>query len=292
MNPDKLSICKSTRQIASNALFNCLKQLLSSEKPISEIDLRNKWIEEMRKSSSIFSDGWYIPPPHGIGVLFGDDKNIERINTSSLRIPGSWPRDDIFLNRKNGIVFIYTSPVDKQTGIIGDFGLTLYFGNNQDIKKHLQTCFSIDKQIFEHIQINMHFSEITNFTLKLFSKNGLINNIASPNDPTGTNVGHTIPISYENWSNDELTVLQNGTNDWNKVCTLISKKRKFINVIEQLQIKPNMAFTIEPRPMVLNHPEIPQVWFHNIAMLKQDGSKELLTNFDEIFKIIGMDYMI
>ena len=134
---NKLTICKDTRQIGAKALASALTQLLNQNNPISEVLLRDVWLMELRKYQSVFPDGWYEPPPHGIGVLLGTDEDIERVSPKSLRIHDYWPREDIFLDRKKGIIFVYISPVDKNTGIIGDFGLTIYFGKNLNIRNHL-----------------------------------------------------------------------------------------------------------------------------------------------------------
>ncbi len=124
----KLQVCKSTRDIAANSLYIALGDLLEN-KTVSEADLRNRWLDEMNKDFSIFSEGWYSPPPYGIAVLFGTDldKMTCRLNCENFRPKETWPHDDIVLNRENGIIYVYASPVHKRTGIIGDFGMTIYF---------------------------------------------------------------------------------------------------------------------------------------------------------------------
>src|SRR5436309_1790576 len=112
---NKLEVCKQTRKIAANSLYNALSSLLNAKQSISEVLLRDVWLTEMRKNKNIFQDGWYDPPPHGIIVLFGDDKNVERVNFKSVRPEKFWPRENIFLDKKNGIAFLYASPVDKKT---------------------------------------------------------------------------------------------------------------------------------------------------------------------------------
>lgn len=287
---NKLSICKSTREIAADTLFTVLTNLLSSDNPISELDLANAWLLELRKHKEIFKDGWYSPPPHGIGVLFSSENNIDRTNYKSLRPSQNWPQKDVFLNRENGIAYLFASPVNKQTGIIGDFGLTIYFGKNKKIIDHLITTYKLNKEIFYHTEINTKFAEITNYASKLCKEKKLINTIESSTDPTGTNIGHTIPSTDKNWPIQEKELLKNTT--WEEVCKTISSRRIFLNNTEQTVLTEGMGITIEPRPQSTIDNEIPMVSFHTIGLFYKNGEKELLTNFDEIFKLANMNYLL
>lgn len=288
----KLDVCKRTRKFASGAFLEALKTLLSQNCPFSEKDLSDKWLLGLRKNPQIFPDGWFIPPPHGITVLFGTDKDIKRVSPGVIRKEAYWPRDDIFLDLTNGIALVYASPVDRISGIIGDFGLAIYFGTNKRIQKHLRTCLNIDKEIFSSLKIGMKFSEINLFAYKLLTEMGLTSDAASLSDPTGTNIGHTVPFSYEDMTIEERQILDSGVNDWEKTKDMIAKKRKFVNRSENLKITGSIAFTIEPRPYTKNDLEIPNVWIHTIALFKQNGEKELLTDFEEIFRLVKMDYML
>ncbi|MEK9175998.1 MAG: hypothetical protein AAB520_00990 [Patescibacteria group bacterium] len=289
---DKLKICKQTREIASGALYKTLKKLLKSKKPISEVMLRDAWLLEMRKNKNIFPDGWYDPPPHGIIILFATDKNVDRLNFKSARPKEFWPRGDVFLDRKNGIVLLYSSPVDKKSGIIGDFEMTLYFGKNKIIKNQLKTNLGIIYKIFEDTREGIKLSDICLCGTKLLKKNKFVNIVYSVLDPTTTNLGHTIPFSYENMTSQEIRILKSGNKNWERAYTMISKKRKFVNRIESLKLKSPMAVTIEPRSKIKNKKDSPLVAFHGIMLFKENGENELLTNFDKIFKLAGMNYML
>lgn len=291
---DKLEICKQTRKIAADALYVVLKKLLASDKPVSEVLLRDAWLAEMRKNENIFPDGWYTPPPHGMAVLFATDRDVDRVNFVNLRFEESWARDDVFLDRKSGIIFVYTSPTDRENGIIGDFQMSIYFGNNSEITNLLKTCLSLDKEIFENIDVGMSFSEITSFSEKLMNEKGMSNDVSSLLYNTITNIpGHTIVGSHGDWSDAEKLVIKNGTKDWDNTKDLISKKRVFIKKSEEFVVEPNMAFTIEPRPKVIARPYLPtNLSYHTICLIKSDGSKELLTGFDDLFKLTGMNYML
>jgi hypothetical protein len=103
---DRLQIIKNTRQIAISALLNVLKIVLPNTLQISEAQFRNLWLGELRKHQEIFPDGWYIPPPSGIVVLFANEKNLGRANMQSMRPKESWPKEDIFLNNKTDLVHL------------------------------------------------------------------------------------------------------------------------------------------------------------------------------------------
>jgi hypothetical protein len=247
----------------------------------------------MQKNKHIFPDGWYTPPPHGIIALFADDTNIDRVNFQSVRPEKHWPRNDVFLNTKTGLLCLYASPVDKKSGVIGDFGLTLYFGDNQDIQTLLVKILDIDRQIFEFAKPGMKLSQISQYAENILHKNRMENQVVSRTDNAVVNIGHTIPVTYETWNQQEQEILKLGTTNWEETKDMISSKRKFVNDIEPLTIQSDFGVTIEPRAKLLDKPELPvSLYYHTIALFRENGEKELLTNFDELFSFIGMNYMI
>lgn len=287
---DKLEICKNTREIAAETFYKSLEELLKKKTKISEISLREKWLFELLKNKSIFPNGWYIPPPHGFIILFGRDEDIKRQLLKSARPKEFWPKGNIFLDKKTGVFSAYFSPIHRKTGIIGDFGLTMYFGKEPKIKRHLKKVFEINKKIFEFIKVGMKLSDVAKFGSKLSWKNNLDNIIDSVSDPIKNNIGHTIPGIHKQWRKDELKCFESG--NIKAIADIISKKRIFLNQVENTVIKPGMAFTIEPRLTDKHDNNLPMVYFHTIVLIKQNGEKELLTNFEEIFKLTKMDYML
>ncbi len=268
-------ICKKTRKFTAESLHKVLKKLLQGSRSISEVDLRDAWLLELQKNKQIFSDGWYIPPPHGIGALFGTLQEKERLNFPTLRDKNYWPRKDVFLNRKEGIITLYASPVDRRSGTIGDFGTTLYFGKNKNIQQHLKDIFRLNTQIFDCIKIGMQIKSLYSYASNLLQKQNYTNSgWISISDPAKINMGHSIPIMTGIWKKDD-----------------ISKKRIFLNRLEITKIQPGIAFTIEARLKSLSKPDLPTSYFHMIALVKENGKKELLTGFENIFKLVGMNYM-
>ncbi len=80
-----LDLCKSARKIAAKSLATILKKVLLSKQKVSEFQFRDLWFVELKKNSEIYPEGWYTPPPHGIGILFAKDENPERISFTTLR---------------------------------------------------------------------------------------------------------------------------------------------------------------------------------------------------------------
>lgn len=292
MTPDKkLQLCKETREAAANSLYEALQDLLQTENPISEKQLRDAWLKRLQKNDQLFPQGWYDPPPGGIAVLFATETDIDRVSPKNIRLEEFWPRKNIYLDRTGGLAFIYASPIAKETGLIGDFGMTLYFGKNEKIKQHIRKAYRIVFQLFNQIEVGMQLSNITGRGKELLAKENLFSELASPSDPTGTNIGHTIPFSYEGPTEEEQKTINGADKDWSHLKELIRAKRKFLNEIETFSVKPGMAFTLEPRPQSVSDPKPPMVWFHSLVLIDEKGKKQLLTNFAKIFSLIGMEYL-
>ncbi|MEK7092304.1 MAG: M24 family metallopeptidase [Patescibacteria group bacterium] len=188
------------------------------------------------------------------------------------------------------MAYFFAGPVEKKNNIIGDFGITIYFGKNKKIIDHLTICYQITKEVFSHAEAGMKLSDITKRCTRICGDNNLINTIESSTDPTGTNIGHTVPSTERGWTSEENEIFKNGP--WGKVCKQISNRRIFLNESEQAILTKGMGITIEPRPRNKNDATIPMVSFHTIGLFYENGKKEQLTNFDDIFELVGMDYML
>jgi len=285
---ERLGVCKSTREIASNSLLSALTALLEEE-TVSEQDLHKRWFEELARNGSIFPEGWYSPPPWGICVLFGTDANPDRLNYMSLRPEEMWAREDVFLDKQTGIIYVYASPVDRQTGIIGDFGMTIYFGEGQLIREHLAACYRLNREISQFVQVGTAFSEVYQFAQERMAELGFRNDILSVSDPAGTNIGHTVPDPFYTWTEGERRVFESG--EIRAIRDIISAKRRFVSSVESLQLASGMSITIEPRPRIDGRPDIPMVSYHTICSVYDDRT-EFLTGFDEIFELVGMGYVV
>jgi hypothetical protein len=278
----------ATRDMAATSLEAVLREVMSSDEPISEVALRDRWLHSMQQKRTVYSDGWYMPPPHGMIMLFATDTDPSRIMSDNYRRPEKWSRSDVLLSRDSGMIMAYASPVDRATGMIGDFGVMLYFGKDPDVQQHLVRCLRLNQEIAKRTNPGMRLSDVAHLANDLMEERGLSNTVFSMNDPTGTNIGHTLPAAYEGWNDDEKAILDSG--GWDAAKDMISRKRLFVSMAEEATIKPGMAFTVEPRPQSIDRPDIPMVAYHTILAF-EPNHKHFLTDFDELFVIAGMDYM-
>lgn len=281
---------EKTRSYTLDTLVKTFTPLLQRSTAFSEVQFRDLWISQLQKNKNIFSEGWYQPPPYGIGMLIGDTTKKSRTNYPSLRSKKCWPNNKSLFNKTHDFIYLYASPVEKKTGIIGDCGGTFYTGNNAAVHKHLKHCLTINQKIADSVKVGMTYAEIYIASMTIMKENRLSNEVVSSSDKTGVNIGHSIPESFHLWTKKEQNKVKEGK--WKDILELISKKRKYINAIEKETVKPGTMITIEPRLTVLNKPNIPMASFHTTLHIGKNGEKRLLTNFDTLFRLFGMGYML
>jgi hypothetical protein len=267
---------KKTRKNASDVLATVLKDVEGK----SEMAIRDEILTALKKDSEIYPTGWYDPPTGGAAVLFGSAP-YERLQFATLRNPESWPSKSVFGDESVGT--IYVSPVERKAKMIGDIGLSIYKGENETIRRHLKDSRDLVLAAAEKAKVGMRFSHLHATSMKLFNDNGgkVIGWITTNHDPMKTNLGHTVPGSYEK--------LPFGPT-FETVRETIRSKRVYINEIEEFEIPETCAFTLEAR-LTDASLELPNVFFHVIVTFSE-GEKAVLTNFNEIFTAVGMNYML
>jgi len=276
--PDLIETIVETRKTASEIVLSCLKNI----KNTSEVEFRDSLIKEISNYKELFPQGWYDPPPSGVSVLFAQ-KPFKRLGFNSMRNPEYFPKKEcLFLDETLGV--IYLSPVDRKTGMIGDFSLTIYNGNNEKIKEHIKKCYKALFSLTEYVQIGMKFSDLFKYSMNLFKNEfKTIGEMTTNSDPNlGINLGHTIPGSFEK----DFSF----GNSFDEIKNTIRTKRLYINEVENFTIPDTCAFTIEARLEDINKPELPKVYFHFIVCFNS-GKKIILENFNQIFDKVGMNYM-
>lgn len=225
-----------------------------------------------------------MPPPHGIITLFGKpEDHYKRVCESSFRPEHMWPRKDKFYDRED-ILAAYASPVHKETGLIGDFGMTLYVGSTKEIKEHCENVLQAGLYIARQAKVGMPFKELYQCGMDYGAKRGFQNDIISSSDPTDTNIGHTIPLS---WKEDPTHEVISQSKNFKEIVAALRYGRKFINGQEVQRIAEDMAFTIEPR---FSTGSLPQVWFH-LTVILENGHRRIVHGFRPVFEQCGLGYL-
>jgi hypothetical protein len=278
---DRIAIVHRTRAVGAATLARAFSK---PDPAPSELSLTWSWLAEMRKSPELLPDGWYQPPPHGLSILIGQPNRYERLTYNSLRDPDIWPQDR---RRKlpESLIYVYASPTDRKSALIGDLGATLYQGTDRVIHDHLACCLHVSTQVALYAQVGMELRELFHFSQKLIGNISpdLSNYVTSMTDLGASNIGHTIPWSYGEYDADDIHLIESG--DVTRIADLIKQRRVFLNASSRLPIQSNMAFTVEPR---ITSASLPLSSYHLIVTFL-DGQKNICSGFNEIFEVFGMD---
>jgi hypothetical protein len=272
-----------TRLTAAAALSKSLEGIGAE---LSESTIHERWRRALAADSALMPQGWYLPPPAGISVLIGDPPHYTRTSFASLRDRSRWPDQQAGL-REECLLFVYASPVDRRTAMIGDFQMTLYAGSDPAIRSHIATCFQITASIVSHATVGMEMRELYDYADRLIREFGLSNSTYSTTNTSGQpNIGHTIPWTYDGY--DERIWAAVRQNDGRRIANLMSQARAFVTADETLRIPDNIAFTIEPQ-IISTHQ--PKVSFHVIVAFN-DGFKRVYAHYAEQLTQFGMlDYL-
>jgi hypothetical protein len=214
---------------------------------------------------------------------------MTRLDFDSLRKPENWPRDDRFQDSET-VGLIYVSPVDRASGMIGDFGLTFYRGEDKAIRRHLRLAYKITNLMAEYATVGMKLRDLFEFGQKTLADNHAASGrMLLINDPSDINFGHTVPWSYKMPTGEEQRVIDNA--DFDQVKNLISSKRIYINSSEDFRIPESCALTIEPRVVTLNDNGQPRLAYFHIMLAFQNGQK-VVRGFDSVFSNVDMNYIM
>ncbi|MGH3545189.1 MAG: hypothetical protein ACRDPW_04625 [Mycobacteriales bacterium] len=277
-----LARIRSLRRSAARELASVLNGVI--HKRPSEVELRDAWHERLAEDSATCSEGWYMPPPHGIVLAVGDPPLFERLSAPTFRPELTWPSTRHRLGRES-LLGTHSSRVHQATGTIGDIGCALYRGEDPAIRAHLRQVWHVTLRIVEEVETGMTFGQLHDRAMNILRENDLANNTYRAHAGSETNIGHTIPWSNEPIQQAERLTLATGTPE--QIAELVSGKRRFISQTESLEITEDVAFTIEPR---LSRPGLPPAWFHVVVGFEQ-GKRVVITEFEPIFDAYGMNYV-
>lgn len=286
---ERIEACRKIRTLAAVTCLYTLQHVYNVTHKVSEEFFANFWNKELERSfMKGYVDSWYDPPPGGMAVLFAQDSDLTRFNYESLRPNVYWPKMKSYF-QKDGLGYLFSSPYTMISGIpiIGDFGMTYYIGDSDNIRNHFRKSFNILREILEKISVDMTFQELYQISEEIIKKNGLINHIFAVTDQAGTDFGHTIPFIENNPTTSELANIE--TSDPQKINSTISHARRFINRQEDFQITDNCAFTFEPR-LTNTDKSLPMFSFHQIVRFV-DGKKYISEDFRGLINFLGMNWL-
>jgi len=228
------------RTVIATAFSDCIKEL--HNKKINETEFKNTWLEKIISTPYLSSTGWYYPPEYGMAILFSQDKATQRSHFTTYRDPEYFSAKEE-INWKSGIITGYASNFDIRDNMPGDFGTTVYFGNDAETIKYVEQCNYVSEVIFDLLKSGIINTspELFNAANKVFKKYGLEGNSFS--STVGIwNLGHTLyPI-------DEMETY--------------SELRHFISNDDDWSLKNGTLFTFEPQYRSLKNPSRPKLMYH------------------------------
>lgn len=247
----------------------------------SELELCMKWLELIRANSDLMPNGWYQPPPGGAAILIANSSNFSRLNYDSLRRPIYWPSHEKYAS-VDSIVYSYCSPIHRSTGMMGDIAVTIYRGQQKKIMDGLSQSIDIISRIVRRATVGMSYGELFEYASDLMQTAGLSNLVHRTADPDSVNIGHTVPWVYGPYPEDADEWLRGRAK--RDIGHLLSNARNFIQAGNTDRIAPTAVFTIEPRLMA---DDLPQLSFHVIVVFL-DGTKIVCSEFKSLFEMFGM----
>jgi hypothetical protein len=269
------------RRLTSETLAETLRGIA---REASESEIRDMWLERLRQTNGIVTEGWYAPPPGGVIVAAASPPHYERVNQPSFRPQAAWPSSQYFLGDES-LLYAYASPVDRETGVIGDLGCSLYRGSNANLRSHLRSTWKVTMAIIEEVEVGKSFPDLYRRAMELIESEGMTNVVHSVHAGSASDIGHLIPWSDLPASRMERDVINGGS--LQAVADLVSTKRRFINDTDEFVIGENVALTIEPR---LRRGDLPMAGFHTVVVI-EDGRKRPVLEFDPLFDLFDMDYL-
>lgn len=265
------------RKLIFEALRATLDELFGRE-GVTEVLFRESWLDKLRERTNLSLNGWYSPPPKGVSVLFGTDGSPERLTFRSLRQPKFWPNKSA-MDWSRGLLYAYCSLVDVQTGLPGDFGLTLYFGNDPAIRAHFTNSYEATRTVLSFIQLDSTSFRVFCDAERVFKEAGLRNSVVSVTDAVQLDLGHSLPVVPPATFGGRRVLTKS-------LCDSISKARRFINGASDWPLRSTGQVTIEPQLVCLSNPLLPQLSFHYVVSF--GNSLRVFDECDQLFRVFGL----
>ena len=230
------------RSVIAKGFTDCIKELY--KKSINEVHLSNLWLEKIQSIQRMSKKGWYNPPENGMAILFSHDKAVQRSHFSTYRDPAYFS-SEVELDWEKGFITGYASNIDTRNNTPGDFGTTVYFGNDTETVKYINRCVYVSEIVFNLLEkgIVKTSAELYNAAMIIFAKHDLEGNSYSATAGLW-NVGHTLfPI-------DKMGIY--------------TENRRFVAKEDDWDLRDGSMFTFEPQYRSPNNPERPKLMHHYV----------------------------
>jgi hypothetical protein len=224
---------------------------------VTELRFRDEWLTRLNAQPDLTLSGWYEPPPFGMAVLSGRDDSEVPFGFASLRPSTYWPSERI-IDWNRGLIYAYCSPIHLMDRLPADFGVTLYFGKNRDVRRHFATGLSLTREIMREITPRTMSRSLFRQSETLFRKVGMRNNVASITDSVPVDLGHSLPLL-------DPTDLDSGRQLPDSTKRALRERRWFISESADWKVSSVVQFTIEPSLVSLTNPQLPQVSPHYVV---------------------------
>ncbi|PRY41303.1 hypothetical protein [Umezawaea tangerina] len=239
---DQVTAITAARSCAVTALGTVFSRDITG---LSERDLHDNWQAEIAKTPTVTPHGWYAPPPAGMSVLVGAPPDYRRANFTSLRDHAKWPRPDKFATR-DSLLFVYCSPVDRRTAMLGDFQATLYGGDVAEVQDHITVALEVTLDAVAYAEVGMEYRELYDHAVAAMRRREVTNDTHSSTDRSGdTNIGHTVPWFGAEPEDAVRAALRD--EDHLALAAAMSGARRFLTERQRARIGCDEAFTVEPQ---------------------------------------------
>lgn len=242
------------RTIIAKAFADCIKELYNH--PSKEVEFKSLWLKKIQLTPHLTATGWYSPPESGMAILFSQDKATQRSHFTTYRDP-EYFSSEVEIDWQSGIITGYASNLDTRNHMPGDFGTTVYLGNDTKTIRYIEQCIFVSEAVFCLLETGAvrTSAELFNAANKLFKKYGLEGN--SYSSTAGFwNLGHTL------YSMETETI------------ETYSKYRRFISNEDIWDLRDGTMFTYEPQYHSLNDPTLPKL-MHHYVLQYMDGEFQI-----------------
>jgi hypothetical protein len=275
---DLSAALSSARALAMGTLRDTLLENHGKE-GVSEKTFRDEWLARLRECPEFTRSGWYDPPPLGMAVHCGHEDDDPGFAHSSLRPAKRWPSERL-IDWRGGLMYAYCSPIDLASRVPADFGLTLYFGKRESIRKHFARVVQLSHAVLNSIEAHTTCWSLIERAKPLFDDAGVRSNVASVTDVVPLDLGHSLPQVPAALLGDDRE-LTPAAKDF------VKDNRLFISESKDWSLSSAERMTIEPSLVSASDATLPQVSPHYVVCISA-GRVTLLTEGDSLLRELDL----